>query len=139
MNKIDYNLLEINEDLIYFFQNTPFMGVAYELWENDKLRSEVEFVNGIENGWHKEWYRNGNLKMEMFLKNAVLHGEKKEWYENGQLKSELTGEFGIVLSSKKWNKEGKLVEEYNLAEDHPQYQSLKISRKNSASSQTNTF
>ena len=42
------------------------------------------------------------------------HGPSKEWHENGQKKSEITNWNGLISSWKKWNSEGKLIDEGDL-------------------------
>jgi hypothetical protein len=46
----------------------------------------------------------------------VLHGTYREWHQNGQLAVEQVNEYGIRLSKRAWDEQGRLVEEYAIAE-----------------------
>lgn len=66
--------------------STEYTCIAY--FDNGKIDSEVDYKNGIQEGYFRSFYKNGNKKQECFIRNGKKHGLLKTWYENGQPKSE---------------------------------------------------
>ena len=55
-------------------------------FENGNLQSEVEVVDGKQQGTYTSWYANGKKKEEAVYRDGQRQGRTQEWHENGQLK-----------------------------------------------------
>ena len=88
-------------------------GVEKTFYENGKLQSETNWLNGKREGLAKGWYDNEKLSFECNWQNDKAHGLSKDWYENGNEKSEynyINGELnGKYLS---WDINGNLHESF---------------------------
>lgn len=109
----------------YLHEGVPFEGVAYSLFRDGKLRSEVEFHEGLRWGRTQEWYGSGVLAHEAHFFRDVVHGTRTDWYENGQMKEQVVCRFGIVLHRVRWAKDGQITEQYELPPNAPQRERLK--------------
>ncbi len=61
---------------------------AKTYYEDGKLESNVNYLNGKRHGTATEYYRNGNIKREVIYKKDKLYGVLKTYYDFGALKSE---------------------------------------------------
>ena len=99
-----------NKDLVYVKKDMTLLNGKI----NDD-RHKGEFVNGMKEGLHREWYNNyGQLESEGNYLNGKIEGLWRSWHENGQLKSEenyLNGE--IEGLSRSWHENGQLGFEGN--------------------------
>jgi antitoxin component YwqK of YwqJK toxin-antitoxin module len=102
------------DDYIYYYEGKPYTGVAYELDGDGKLRSELTFFCGLPDGRWCDYYENGKLSGEDFYKLGQSHGQNREWYPEGTLKKEKVFEFGICTIKKKWDANGKLIENFKI-------------------------
>jgi antitoxin component YwqK of YwqJK toxin-antitoxin module len=59
--------------------------VKKEYWGNGKLKSEIHYKNGKQEGPRKEWYESGRKKLLKNYKNGKENGIWKEWGEDGKL------------------------------------------------------
>ena len=72
---------------IFYLVNSdnPFNGKLIDTHENDQLKREVNFINGLKEGQVIEYYENGQI----FMKTIYLNGKKDGFFEsfhtNGQL------------------------------------------------------
>ncbi len=96
----------------YEWQGKPFTGICYELYPNGQLMSEVEVVDGFEDGSVRVWYPSGQLQEDGYAKPGERYSWTKEWFENGKLKSERVSEFHVRLKERVWDEQGNLVSEY---------------------------
>ena len=78
----------IKEGLIYFYKNEPFNGIAFGMYDANKIKFEKAFIDGKEEGLQRHWYGNGQIRSEEFVKNERPDGKYKTWFENGQLEVE---------------------------------------------------
>lgn len=127
--RVDFDDLELTDELIHYWQGKPFTGIAYEYGAEGKLLSEMSFVDGKEQGVAHEWYPSGQLKEEKEYREGSLHGQSQEWYKNGLLKSLSHYEYGILVDRKEWDKQGNLVKEVTIGEDNNLYSILKMRRQ----------
>ena len=72
-----------NDKIIWLFDGKPYTGYIYGEQRGKKI--EGEFKNGLE------------------------HGSQKEWHDNGQLKKERIYDNGTKISTKTWDKDGKVT------------------------------
>ena len=73
-----------------------------------------EFIEGVKEGLHKEWYRSGHLKDEINFVKGVKEGEYRYWSDHGQLTEEghyLNGKLDGLI--KEWYKNGNIKLEVN--------------------------
>ena len=93
------------------FKDGMVSGLTTRWHENGKKKSEVNYEEDLIHGLMITWYENGQMASETNYDRTLEHGPSKEWHENGQKKSEITNWNGLISSWKKWNSEGKLIDE----------------------------
>lgn len=118
-----------NESLDYadghmYLHGDPFTGVGYSLDEEGRLEGEITYREGLKWGLKRGWFDTGALSHESPIFLGVLHGKKREWHRNGQLSEEGDYELGFALRRKRWDEDGKLIEEYELKETDANYKEL---------------
>lgn len=77
--------------------------------ENSKVRSEGTLINGIPDGYWKNYHINGNLKSEGNRRDEVLEGEWKFYTQEGVLFVSITYKNGNKEGPRKTYEEGVLV------------------------------
>src|SRR6476659_4360421 len=105
----------------------PFTGV--EEFVNDEGRGEATYVEGILTGPRRGWFPSGSPSYEEEMLVGVYNGKKREWHPNGQLAEEADYELGVELRHKLWDEDGNLTEEFELPENDPAYEHLKVERE----------
>jgi antitoxin component YwqK of YwqJK toxin-antitoxin module len=117
MDRVNYDDLEADKygNDFFYWKGKPFTGIAFELHPNGQLSCEVEMVEGMANGFVREWFPSGQLKLEGY---ETLSGPfssrswSREWFPNGTLKRETTSEDGVRIKETIWNEAGALVSTY---------------------------
>ncbi len=71
---------------------TPFTDKAVAHFPNGNPSIEMNYVNGKETGWNKQWYANGNLKNETEMLEGKINGKWIDYYGNGQKEADITYE-----------------------------------------------
>jgi antitoxin component YwqK of YwqJK toxin-antitoxin module len=112
------------DDYIYYYEGIPYTGVAYELDDNGRLRSELTFFCGLPDGRWCDYYENGNLSGEDFYRLGLSHGQNKEWHPNGVLKKENCFEYGICTRERKWDADGNLITDSKIDPGCDEYEQL---------------
>ena len=107
--KINFDDLRHDEDGYMFHEGNLFTGIAFDSKEDGK--SEIEFVNGMEDGWSRGWYKNGQLQGETYYTKGRANGANREWYENGQMKLEEEIIDGEGVWERQWDEQGNLITE----------------------------
>lgn len=71
-----------------------FTGEYTEYYENGKVKSSGNYVNGEYDGLYELYYENGNKQAEYNLKDGVRNGQAILYYENGKVqeRGELTND-----------------------------------------------
>jgi antitoxin component YwqK of YwqJK toxin-antitoxin module len=110
-------------------QGHLFTGTAVRRWPNGQLRVQMNFVDGIEDGWVRGWHENGVARSETFYRRGRVVGVRRGWYSNSQLKLEEEIEHGSCVWGKEWSETGDLVKDYVLPKDHPEYKMLQRMRE----------
>ncbi len=100
------DLVQDDDDERYYFQGTPFSGIAYECFPGGRRQVETSFVDGRQSGVERAWYDNGQMKYERSLLGECVHGGLREWYPTGQLRRAARFEFGVRLESTEWDSDG---------------------------------
>lgn len=115
--RINEDSLIIQPDQTTYYNEKLYTGVAYELHSNGNIKSEVEYLNGIEHGFSKKWNADGVLIYHGRLFKGVPHGKVTEKYDDGKIKSSASYEYGIELNYKLWSKDGLLEDERCIQPD----------------------
>lgn len=115
-------------------------GLWKKYFPNGKLKSEITYVNDRPNGWYavyyptgiaeergtwtrnkntgdfKRFYANGELQQEFFFNDkGIRNGIQRYYHSNGKLELEVTVAEGKEIGTmRRWDKEGKLVEEKQM-------------------------
>lgn len=130
MQRVSERALRYNDkEGLYYYDGSPFTGVAFTTYPNGSPMSEAEYKDGLFNGVSRGWWESGKLEAESNYAFGALHGISRMWHASGQLAEEEEHEHAILVRSKKWDEAGKLVEEFELKESDPGYQALLQSRK----------
>jgi antitoxin component YwqK of YwqJK toxin-antitoxin module len=74
--------LEYDSDLIYRHNGAPLTGIGYE--DTSRVRSEVEYVNGRQQGPARDWTPDGRLVVESFYYENELHGWQRNYGDDGR-------------------------------------------------------
>jgi antitoxin component YwqK of YwqJK toxin-antitoxin module len=109
---------------VYTCQGKPFTGIADELNIDGKLINETSYLDGMEDGIEKFWYPNGQSESVSEVKGNRPHGKFQHWYEDGKIKYEGVCELGYVVKRKEWDKNGNLINEYNIENDPERYKQV---------------
>lgn len=122
--------LDFLDDQTCCLGGTPFTGVAVETFRNGRSRTEIHYVDGMQDGISRDWYETGVLRYEAAYRENNLHGTMREWYPSGMLKIEAVYEFGVELSFIEWAQDGQKLDERMLEEGSVQDQLLQKWRGN---------
>ena len=83
----DKHLIDIG--IITHYNDIPFTGVGFELYETSELYRETDFVNGLKHGKTVLYYKNGGVQQERPYVNDVCEGLVKAFHENEALSIEV--------------------------------------------------
>lgn len=80
--RVSDDALELGDDLVMRWQGKPFTGISVEEG-GPAPRSEVSYVNGIQEGESRDWHPNGTLSVSAFYRNGILHGVMTRYTPSG--------------------------------------------------------
>lgn len=107
-----------------------FSGIAYEDHPaTGAVLSVVGYRFGKRHGAIREWNGAGHPIDEEYEDLGGGHGPFRKWYPNGQLAEAGHTEHSINLWSKRWDEDGRLMEEKYLLETDPRWGELEAERK----------
>jgi antitoxin component YwqK of YwqJK toxin-antitoxin module len=86
----------------------PFTGIAERVVDG-MLRIRESYLDGLKTGPQLEWYPDGQLGYEENTFENQTHGYRREWFRNGRLRCETLKEFGLLISARTWNEQGRLI------------------------------
>ena len=130
MIRVNENSADIDyDDDLILYKGEPFTGICYEETDDGTLISECIYKKGFPHGITKWWYPSGKPKAILNLHRGLSNGTCQYWHENGQLKEESNAELGVVLSRKKWDTKGNLIEEFKISEDSNNYKFIERHRE----------
>lgn len=89
----------------------PITGLVYEKYSNGKINYYSYYENGIPNGEYVDFYESGQPKRHCIMNKGQILGENIVWYENGTIKLQEECKYGIVIFSKEFDEEGRVVSE----------------------------
>lgn len=128
MKRVPNQSLDYREDDLYYHDDEPFTGVAYFLDKAGRLKAEHEYRNGMRWGISKGWQGGGAPDYEESWSQGLLHGLHREWSEIGRCVAEEMYEYGICLWAKRWDDAGEMIQETELKETDPDFETLTIYR-----------
>ena len=97
-----------NKKLVY--GKTLFdMKCSNDLYDNGKIRSEFEMLNGLKHGTGKDFDEYGNIESEYNHKDDLLTGSHKSFYKNGVLKRDIKYKNGMIVDCISYNKDGTQI------------------------------
>jgi antitoxin component YwqK of YwqJK toxin-antitoxin module len=120
--------LAYGDDGLYYHHGAPFTGAVIYGEEGGWIQAEEEYREGLLWGRKREWYRPGALEREAQCAWGVRHGLCREWDEGGRLTAEANYEHGVRVSGKRWDSDGKLIEDFHIQEGDPGYRILEAER-----------
>ena len=110
-SKMDINNLIDRGGLLYEpNDDQPYTGKVFDFHESGQKKLDGKYRNGLRNGKWTYWAENGKKVKEETYKDGKEDGLWTWWYENGQKKEEVTFKDGEMISGKKWNKDGSVME-----------------------------
>jgi len=82
--------------------------------ENGQLKIKANWVNGVQNGVVVSFDENGNKIKKSIILDGDYEGEQIEWYPNGKIKACRIYKEDIVINSREYDEDGKLIKEFLL-------------------------
>lgn len=128
MRTVTLDDLVYEDDGSYTLDGVPFTGIGCDYFGDGRVSSEIQFVDGHQEGPSREWYDDGTLKSEGPYLGDGVHGDLTEWYPNGRVKEHSRCEFGICIECKTWNEAGELTKHFQLQPTDSAYQLLQRKR-----------
>ena len=86
--RVDIKSLYKKNDSLIYNNNKAFTGVAYSKTLDGKRLIESNYLRGILNGTHTEWWQNQDIKIHGRYKSGLKYGRWVQYYENGKIQSE---------------------------------------------------
>lgn len=116
-----YEYGEVNGDRVFYTDKehtTPFTG-KMEYYFQEKLSEECDIVNGLREGWRREYYDGTGLLMsETQMKNNRAYGLHIEYYESGKVSSVSTIIGEVFIDSYDYDEYGNLVSKSVLSKEN---------------------
>lgn len=85
--RIEDSELSKSSDIVYY-QDKPFTGIGFEMFETQQLSKETYYKEGKKDGPEKGYYPTGQLRSESINKKGKLEKTYKQYYKTGQLMME---------------------------------------------------
>jgi hypothetical protein len=122
--------IDYNSGVGYEYNGEPLTGITYYVNEKGFILQELSYFEGLLWGFSRRWTSEGILREEYTMSFGGADKGFKKWYLNGSLKEESFIEHRVVARRKQWNREGQLIEDFNIENEpeHSHYQ-LWLSRK----------
>jgi hypothetical protein len=95
--RVSDDALDLGDDLVMRWQGIPFTGISVEDG-GPAPRSEVSYVNGIQEGESRDWHSNGTLAVSAFYRNSILHGVMTRYSPSGDIVEKSLYEHGRRVS-----------------------------------------
>ena len=136
---IDLNDPNLSTDNgVLFYKAKTFSGHLTEFYNTRKIKSEIQYLNGLKHGHEKYWYesgaeaslrwyskskkinehigywRNGNLKFKYFFNQKGEHnGPANEWFNSGNIYKSFNYKNGMESGPQKlWRNDGSIRANY---------------------------
>jgi antitoxin component YwqK of YwqJK toxin-antitoxin module len=110
-NGIYLNNLSPKSNIIFEESYKNGQKISYKVYKkNKKLNIESKFKYDLLDGLHKRYYDSGKTEIEGNYVFGLENGIWQTWYENGTLKSLEKFDYGLSISKKCWDENGKEIE-----------------------------
>ncbi len=121
----------------YRYEGEAFTGIEYYVYKG-RIIEEQSYFEGMRWGFSRSWRDNNTLRDEYFWKLEGPYGICTKYYLDGQLKQQSLHDGRIVIWRKKYNKQGELIEDFNLENEpeHENYESWRRRQNTSKEFQT---
>lgn len=80
--------------LISHFNKSGKLNGESILFQNGKIVSKGNFIDGLRNGWVIQYFNNGQIKNKLYYENDKPGGIEYDYFENGELKYKATWKNG---------------------------------------------
>lgn len=95
----------------------PFTGLLYERFKNGHIAYYNYYKNGVDHGEFVRFYESSKIKEYYIKRRGQIFGDYIQWYESGSVKSIEYRKYGLVVSYKKWDENGNLIDEKTEPDD----------------------
>jgi antitoxin component YwqK of YwqJK toxin-antitoxin module len=95
------------------YRDGKIEGIVKIYYESGKLMKEWNYKDNKLNGITKWYSENGKLMRQFNYKDGKREGASKKFYESGGIRSIKTYKNGKFINRKEYDKEGKLMSEWN--------------------------
>ena len=115
-NFIHKKYLKLNQQKgLWFYNDKPFNGYGFKVYENDTLSEKTTYYRGKREGDDYMYFNDGSIKRKSFYVNNKLHGKKTNFLKNGQIMSEANYIHGRLHGvQKSWYASGQIAKHRNL-------------------------
>ncbi len=114
LKRISRLQIEHTSDYLYRYEGELFTGIEYDVDKEGQVISESGHFQGMPWGFSRTWSSTGILRKEYGLEYGCAVGYFRKWYLSGKLKQESFIEHGVPIRYKKWDKDGELIENFDL-------------------------
>ncbi|REG22421.1 hypothetical protein DES44_1572 [Roseateles depolymerans] len=121
--------LSFGDDQTCLCQGNPFTGVAVFYRASGTRESEVEYLDGIQQGLMRDWNEFGVLVLEAEVRNGAYHGLVRYFSDHGQPLREEDYEFGICTARRVHDEGGAVRETFSIAPTDSGFRVLQAMRK----------
>src|SRR5262245_23650011 len=114
MQRVYYTELDFNpeEGDANALNGEPFTGVAERMHPNGELAAEWTYDEGWLWGPRRFWSEEGRLQTASYIIRGWIHGALRRWHKDGAKAEIAVYRYGIKVRSKKWNQQGKVIEDF---------------------------
>ncbi len=125
----DDELVEQAPDGRCHHRGARFTGLGFSLHPTGELAVEDEYRDGLLWGTRRRCRPDGVLLEEGARVAGHMEGIWRRWHPNGRLASEEFCYFDFTLARMRWDPDGRVVEDFVLAESAPQYRKRPVKRR----------
>lgn len=93
----------------FYYKRCMKNGVFYEWYDDGQIKTEINLLNGREEGLVTEWFENGNIRCEANFIKGKVEGLVTSWNENCKKNFELNYVKGNIIKSITWNENGGII------------------------------
>lgn len=95
-------------------------GLVKALFDNGKVRAEINYKDGKKHGVAKEYYKEGGLFQEISYENGIKNGVAKRYHKNGKLYQTTEYRIGKMHGKQiKYRENGEIASEASYMQDEP--------------------